>query len=184
MEGMNHPAEATEDLAHHTTETVTGIAGTRGHPAGTTTHLHPGTGAPARGTTAEAASMTLPPDTEMSLTAAEEVHQKNTARDTHRDHHLRRNTLQEVQTKDRGLQGKGLTREDPNRKTTSSLMNAIHRMMRGDQIVERNQTLQLKEDHFQDRRENLHLKQEGTVQKEDHLHQKHLSRKMEGIPVK
>jgi len=182
---MNHPAEATGDLALHTTEIVTGTAGTRGHHAGTTTHLHPGTGAPARGTTAaEVASTTRPPDTEMSPTAAEEVHQRNTARDTHRDHLLRRNTRQDHQTRDQDLQERGLTPEDQNLKTTSSLMNATHRMMRGDQIVERSQTLQLKEDHYRDQRENLHLKQEGTVQKEDHLHRKHLSRKMAGIPVK
>merc|ERR1719354_663732 len=115
---------------------------------------------------------------------AEEAHQRNTARDIHRDHHLRRSTLQDHPTRDQDLQGKDLTLEDPNQKITSSLMNATHRKMRGDQIVERSRTLQLKEDHFRDQKENLHLKQEGTVQKEDHLHQNHHSRKMEGIPVK
>merc|ERR1719354_435289 len=120
----------------------------------------------------------------MSPTAAEEVHQRSIARGIRQDHLLRKSTLQDHQTRGQDLQERGLTREDPNQKTTSSLMNATHRMMRGDQIVERSQTLQLKEDPCQDQRENLHLKQEGTVQKEDHLHRKHLSRKTAGIPVK
>jgi len=67
---MSRPAvEATGDLAHHTTETVTGTAGTRGLHADTTTHHHPGTEAPVPGTTVEVASTTHLADTEMIRTA-------------------------------------------------------------------------------------------------------------------